>query len=78
MILINWSNKFLFLLFASYNGYLDIVNYLISQGANIECQTKDKFTPLHIALHYHHFNIIKYLVSQGANIECQAFDKSTP
>ena len=47
------------------NGHLDIIKYLIKQGANIH--TNDDF-----ALRYNaskgHLNIVKYLIKNGANI----------
>ena len=59
------------LLIAILLGNLDIVQYLISEGANIECKTTKGLTPLHIASKKGHLDIIQYLISQGANINCR-------
>ena len=67
-----------YLLDYCFEGNIDKIKYLISQGANIDCQNENKFTPLHLASQEDHLNIVKYLISQGANIECQDKDKSTP
>ena len=50
---------------ASQEGNLKILEYLILHSANIECKTKDGFTPLHIASKEGHFGIVEYLISQG-------------
>ena len=55
------------------------MKFLISSGANIECQSMvNQCTPLHAASQLGYLNIVKYLISKGANIECQTDQKFTP
>ena len=47
---------------------IEIVQYLVLQGANIECRTIDNITPLHCASLNGHLNIVQFLCERGANI----------
>ena len=69
---------FSFLHKATMEGNLELVKYLISEGANIESKDNDNFTPLHFAALEGHLNIVEYLLSEGANIECKTFQNGTP
>lgn len=46
---------------------LDIVKYLVEQGANIEYKESDGFTPLKCSTLRNRCDIIKYLISVGAD-----------
>ena len=50
---------------ASYNGNIEIVKYLIANGAGIDDIV---MPPLHLACRSGHLEIVKYLTSCGANI----------
>ena len=50
---------------ACWNGHLEIVKYLVEQGANIHILDE---APLRDACFYGYFEIVKYLVEQGAII----------
>jgi ankyrin repeat protein len=64
---------------ASEKGKLDIVEYLISNGANIEAKGQWIFYLIHLygftslmsASNNGHLDIVQYLVSKGANIEAK-------
>ena len=47
-------------------NYKDIVEYLVSHGANVNITNKYGETPLHIASENGNKNIVEYLVSHGA------------
>ena len=64
--------------FASRNGHLSIVEYLISKGANIEAKDKYGRTPLHYACQEKHLQIVEYLISNGANIKAKDSFEQTP
>ena len=49
--------------YASYNGHLDVVKYLVSQGADIRA---DNDEAVRWASFNGHLEVVKYLVSQGA------------
>ena len=49
------------------NGYLPIVKYLISKGANIEAKNINNWIPLLYASYYGKIDVVKFLVSKGAN-----------
>ena len=72
------NNGYTSLHFASLYGHLSIVQYLISQGANIESEVNNRYTPLHFASLYGHLSIVQYLISQGANIESKTNQGVTP
>jgi ankyrin repeat protein len=67
---------------ASINGNFDIVQYLISKGANIEAKGQWIFSIIHLygmtslinASSNGHLNIVQYLISKGANIEAKDND----
>ena len=48
------------------NGHIEVVKYLISQGANV--RTENDFSTLY-ASDFGHLEIVKYLVSQGSSIK---------
>lgn len=56
------------LMYASSNGYLKIVEFLINNGADIEI-TDNQYgeTALFFAVRHNHVNVVKYLLSHGAN-----------
>ena len=56
---------------ACQNGHLQIVQYLIEKGDNIEAKDKDKYTPLQCASNFD-------LIEKGDNIEAKDKDKYTP
>ncbi|OUM61687.1 hypothetical protein PIROE2DRAFT_26240, partial [Piromyces sp. E2] len=49
------------------NGHIDVVKYLVEQGANIHQENYNYDTPLYIACKNGHEDIVKYLVEQGAD-----------
>ncbi|XP_041471850.1 uncharacterized protein LOC121421254 [Lytechinus variegatus] len=51
---------------ASFNGHLDVVKYLIDQGAQANTANNAGVTPLHNASFNGHFDVVKYLIDQGA------------
>lgn len=50
------------------NGHIDIVRFLLANGANIEAKPKDGRTPLMHAISNDHFEIAEFLISKGANV----------
>ncbi|KAJ8677742.1 hypothetical protein QAD02_013529 [Eretmocerus hayati] len=57
---------------------LDLVNLLLSQGANPNIRDSDKYVPLHYMLDNHHTEIIDVSVSHGAEIKTQNSLYETP
>lgn len=54
--------------YASRAGHLDIVNYLTSNGANVNLGTRaNHSTPLHRASQQGHLPVVKYLLEHGAD-----------
>ena len=56
---------------ASQNGYLEVVKYLVEQGANVS--TNNDYS-LRMASRYGHLEVVKYLVDQGANVHARNDD----
>ena len=51
---------------ASQEGHLEVVEYIVNKVAGIEFGDKDGVTALHIASFKGHLDIVKYLVKKGA------------
>jgi len=62
---------------AALHGNLDIIKYLVMNGAKITVKSKEypSGSPIFSALIYNHQEIIKYLIDQGCDINSR--DKST-
>ena len=53
---------------ASTGGHLEIVEYLVAHGANVNKPTLTQSTPLRGASFHGHLKVMKYLLDQGADI----------
>jgi len=56
---------------ASESGRLNVVQYLVEHGANINARTKFENTALMGASLFGHLDIVKYLIKHGANVNNQ-------
>lgn len=54
---------------AAYNGHMEIVEYLLSQGANINATSASGSTPLHGAAYYGHPEMVRLLLDKTASID---------
>ena len=72
----NWTP----LHYASENGHLEIVQFLLSNGAEVDAVDSDNVTPLlHAASRGHvPVDVVEALLDRGANINHQNNDKITP
>jgi len=53
-------------------GYLPVVKYLVSRGADVNAKCEHGQTPLHAATHRSgQIEIVRFLVSQGANVRAK-------
>ncbi|XP_002124332.2 acyl-CoA-binding domain-containing protein 6-like [Ciona intestinalis] len=59
-------------------GYKDIVEYLIREGHDINCQDSDKSTPLHYASSCDRDDLVDLLLHQGADPSISDADGDTP
>ena len=77
---INISNKEgnYFLSWACANDDLDVVKYFLENGADINIEGKNKYTPLHFAYANGHFRIIALLEKKGANQRAKDNDGREP
>ena len=69
----NWTP----LHYASKNGHLNIVKFLIATGAEIDTLSTNNVTPLLHACNQGHYSVINFLLNNGANINHQNIHKST-
>lgn len=60
----NWTP----LMFASKNGHLESVNFLVKKGADINCSNNEGNTPLILACRSGHLEIAEYLLLKGADL----------
>ncbi|KAJ6385417.1 hypothetical protein OIU77_028574 [Salix suchowensis] len=63
---------------AAANGHLDIVEYLISQGVDINAFNEEKNTPLHWACLNGHTEAVKKLILAGASLGILNSHERTP
>lgn len=57
------------LFLAAAYGHLDILRYLVENGADINACSDDHCTPLMIAIKMGHLNVATYLVERGAKVD---------
>jgi len=57
---------------------VQIVYYLISNGANANAKNSKSLTPLHIAVQNSHVGIAEMLLNKGAKVNCYDTKKYTP
>ena len=70
---------------AAESGHLEICKLLLTEGANINVQSRVGETALHKAIRQNdkkeksqHFEIVKYLIEKGANVNMPNNNKDTP
>ena len=63
---------------AAANGYNDIVDYLIRNGADIHCVNKRYATSIHTAVFKGRVETVKLLLDRGASIEAKEDEGDTP
>ena len=63
---------------ASYNGYLNIVEFLIKRGAGIEAEDINQYTALHFACQEGHYAVAKKLIETKANLDAYTKYRKTP
>jgi ankyrin repeat protein len=66
------------LMFASGGGHLEIVKYLLAQGANVEAKDKQGRTPLIWAAMRGQLEVVKALLEAGADINKTSMFGATP
>jgi ankyrin repeat protein len=59
-------------------GKLDVVKYLIKQGASVNLLNQDGRSPLSVAAHFGHIDIVRFLIKRGAQINSKSRDGHTP
>lgn len=61
------------------NGYFEIAQYLVSQGANVNVKTKEGgVTPLHLAVYKGNMQMAEYLLSKKAKVNEKTAANQTP
>ncbi|CAL5425436.1 unnamed protein product [Camellia sinensis] len=63
---------------ASANGHLDIVDYLIRNGVDVNASNVEKNTPLHWACLNGHIEVVKNLILAGASVSVLNSHERTP
>ncbi|XP_059435106.1 ankyrin repeat-containing protein P16F5.05c-like isoform X2 [Corylus avellana] len=60
------------------NGHLDIVEYLVNRGVDLNAFNEEKNTPLHWACLNGHIEVVKKLILAGANVSVLNSYERTP
>ena len=63
---------------ASFMGCMNIVIYLLQQGANVDVTTVRGETPLHLAARANQTDIVRILLRNGAAVDAKARELQTP
>nr|CAN68062.1 hypothetical protein VITISV_032610 [Vitis vinifera] len=63
---------------AAANGHLDVVEFLISSGVDLNASNVEKNTPLHWACLNGHIEVVKNLILAGANVTALNSHERTP
>jgi len=68
--IVNFENNIgkILLIIASYYGHIEIVKYLVKQGADINYTTKILENAFSYAVSHGHINVVKYFVKQGTDV----------
>ena len=73
----DWFDSKTALHYAAREGNLDICQILVSYGAQVNCLTSKKWTPLHLATFNNQTGVAKYLLRNGADHSLRdRFDKT--
>ncbi|KAJ8683925.1 hypothetical protein QAD02_019717 [Eretmocerus hayati] len=64
--------------FAVYNSCIQVVDFLLNQGANINVKTKEGWTALTLAITYNNERIVELLLNGGADTNFHHTDGLTP
>src|SRR6267143_1293006 len=54
---------------ASLAGHFKIIQVLVRCGANVNCVTRNKLTPLRVAYNCDDYKLVEFLVTNGADID---------
>eukprot|EP00038_Savillea_parva_P010623 m.191560 g.191560 ORF g.191560 m.191560 type:complete len:736 (-) comp18387_c0_seq1:22-2229(-) len=63
---------------AATNGHMDVLRYLIDQGADVNVRCPDGCTPLHLAILEEQVEVVKYLLEHGADRTAETPEGETP
>ncbi len=61
---------------SAHNGYLEVVKFLVANGASVEPDNGD-YSALHNAARRGHLEVVKFLVNKGAGVDT-VYDGKTP
>lgn len=71
-------NQMLLIHYACKYCHINVIEYLISCGVNLEQQTLDKYRPIHLAIDNNNLTVVKLLLMHNVNVECKTILKWRP
>jgi ankyrin repeat protein len=57
--------------FAAHGGLLDVVDYLLERGADLEARTMNQATPLMRAIESSKPEVVQYFIDKGAKLQIE-------
>ena len=63
---------------AAQKGHLEVVRFLVAQGAKVDAPANDGYTPLSVAAQNGHLEVVRFLEAQGAKVDTPNKGGATP
>ena len=63
---------------AVWDGHIQVVKFLVRNGAEIDAKNQNDATPLYIAAQEGQLDVVKFLIEKGANVDEKQKDGFTP
>ena len=62
---------------ACHNDNVELVRFLVDQGADVEAKTNEGWRPIHCAAYWGNINVVNFLIKYGANLNALTYGNNT-